>query len=120
MPPMNKKERGDLAEEIACRYLIEQGLEILARNYYVRAGELDIVALDKDVLVFVEVRSKTKTAYGMPEETVSLKKQRFLYRAAEQYLIKEKKSEMICRFDVISVLFTDRVRVNWYKDAFRL
>ena len=117
---MKRKERGDLAEEIACQYLRKQGLEIIARNYYVKAGELDIVALDKETLVFVEVRSKSKTNYGLPEETVSAKKQRFLYRAAEQYLIKEKKTEMICRFDVISVIFGDRAEVNWYKDAFRL
>lgn len=117
---MKRKECGNLAEEIASRYLSEQGLEILARNYYVRSGELDIVAQDKDMLVFVEVRSKSRIDYGSPEETVSLKKQHFLYRAAEQYLIKEKKSDMLCRFDVVSIVFADTVRINWYKDAFRL
>ena len=113
---MNKKELGNLAEELASDYLAKQGLIIIARNYYVKAGELDIVALDGECLVFVEVR----TDYGMPEDTISLKKQRFLYRAAEQFLIKEKMSDKICRFDVVSVYFAKETEIIWYKDAFQL
>ena len=117
---MNKKELGNLAEELARDYLAKQGLIIIARNYYVKAGELDIVALDGECLVFVEVRSKSRTDYGTPEDTISLKKQRFLYRAAEQFLIKEKMSDKICRFDVVSVYFAKETEIIWYKDAFQL
>ena len=117
---MNKRELGQQAEEAACRFLEANGLTILERNYYIRGGELDIAAQDGETLVFAEVRSKTSTDFGTPEETVSPKKQRFLYRAAEQYLLAHKTAESFCRFDVISGLFTDReTKITWYADAFR-
>lgn len=117
---MKRKELGNLAEDMAVGYLSEQGLEIVARNYYVKSGEIDIVALDGEMVVFVEVRSKSNDRYGTAEDTISLKKQRFLYRAAEQFLLKEDMSERICRFDVVTVSFGQDSRIKWYKDAFRL
>lgn len=117
---MKRKELGNLAEDIAAKYLAEQGLEIVARNYYVRNGEIDIVAFEGEMVVFVEVRSKSHDRYGTAEDTISLKKQRFLYRAAEQFLLKENMSERICRFDVVAVSFANDTQIKWYKDAFRL
>ena len=117
---MNKRARGQQAEEAACRFLEAKGLTILERNYYIRGGELDIIASDGEMLVFVEVRSKTNTVFGTPEETISPQKQRFLYRAAEQYLLNKGLTEAVCRFDVVSVLFQDgQTKITWYEDAFR-
>lgn len=117
---MNKKELGQRAEDLACEYLLRQGLMVLERNFYIRGGELDIVAMEGETIVFVEVRSKSKGNYGLPEETISEKKRQFLYRAAEQYLIKQEYTDKNCRFDVISVLFQERKTVvKWFKDAFR-
>ena len=116
---MNRKELGQRAEDLACEYLLGQGLTVVERNYYIRGGELDIVAIDGETVVFVEVRSKSNEDYGLPEETISAKKQQFLYRAAEQYLINKKWLERNCRFDVVSVLFKgDKAELKWYKDAF--
>ena len=116
---MDRKELGQRAEDLACEYLSNQGLTVVERNYYIRGGELDIVALDGEMVVFVEVRSKSSQQYGLPEETISVKKRQFLYRAAEQYLTKNEWLERNCRFDVISVLFeAENVQIKWYKDAF--
>ena len=116
---MNRKELGQRAEDLAGEYLKKAGLEIVERNYYIRGGELDIIALEGETVVFVEVRSKSSDCYGLPEETVTEKKQGFLYRAAEQYLIKNEWLEKNCRFDVVSVLFKDgKAEIKWYKDAF--
>ncbi|MFO8034800.1 MAG: YraN family protein [Candidatus Bipolaricaulota bacterium] len=96
---MNK---GSTAEEYACLHLKEQGMEIVARNWWCRSGEVDIVALDGPTLVFVEVRSRTGTRYGAPEESLSRSKLRRLWRAAHLYLGTIDPPFPV-RFDVVAV-----------------
>ena len=78
-----EKNRGKIAEDYACEYLIEKGYEIIDRNYSERIGELDIVCTYENYLVIVEVKARTDDKFGAPSDFVTLGKQdriRNLYR----------------------------------------
>lgn len=94
---------GKRGEALAVAHLKKQGMSIEARNYRCRLGEIDLVAREGDTLIFVEVRSRTSTGFGLPQETVDHRKQRRLRRIAEVYL--SGRSETPVRFDVVAVLF---------------
>ena len=113
------KSVGDFGEERAAIYLVEHGAEVLARNYRTRRGELDIVASDAETLCFVEVRLREDDRFGAPSETVSVTKQRRLYYAAMEYLLKQCQhmNAVACRFDVISIERTAR-KITWIRNAF--
>ncbi len=100
-----RKELGRKGEEVAARYLQKNGFRILCRNYNCRLGEIDLVAVHKNVLVFVEVRSKSSDVFGLPQESITRRKQDKLRQLALLYLKAEGKSGSSCRFDVIAVLF---------------
>lgn len=97
-------EQGHLGEEEACRYLSDQGYRIIKRNFhYGKIGEIDIVAMDGDQLVFVEVKARSRQTYGKPEDFVDVRKQRQLKRVAEGYYHINKLVDQACRFDVVAV-----------------
>ncbi len=73
------------------------------RNYTCRGGEIDLVCEHGEALVFVEVRARSRSDFGTPEETVTTLKQRRILRAAEHFLARHKLSDRICRFDVIAI-----------------
>jgi putative endonuclease len=79
-------ELGQQGENLAVDYLIDKGFIILHRNWRCRHEELDIVAQDGEFLVFIEVKTRRNVYFGMPEESVSLKKQRLLVNAADAYI----------------------------------
>ena len=81
-----KKIRGKKGEDLACRYLKEQGYRILDRNVRYKMGEIDIVAQIDDTICFVEVKARTRTDYGMPRDAVDARKQQKLVRCAQLYL----------------------------------
>ncbi|MCX6811913.1 MAG: YraN family protein, partial [Candidatus Berkelbacteria bacterium] len=108
---------GNKGEEIACEFLKRQGLEIIARNYRNQMGEIDIIAKDGDILVFVEVKTKKGNELGSPEEMVGLKKQRKLKKVSQMYFV-ENDLEPNYRIDVIAVDFSLILpRINWLKSA---
>jgi putative endonuclease len=96
------RRRGEEAEELAARFLAGQGLEILARNYRTRFGEVDLVARDGATLVFVEVRQRSWGAFGGAAGSVDGRKQRRIVAAARHYLARLR-AEPACRFDVITL-----------------
>jgi len=100
---MSTVEKGRAAEEIAVQYLQEQGYVILARNYYIKGGEIDIVAQDKDTIIFAEVRMRKQNYFGAPEETVDVKKQQRIIKTAEHFLATHNLTDAYCRFDVLGV-----------------
>jgi len=83
---MKKQETGKLGEQVACKALEKQGYRILEKNYRCRYGEIDIVARQRDYIVFIEVRSKTGNAFGTPEESVTAAKKNKLIATALDYL----------------------------------
>ncbi len=93
--------RGAGAEEAAAAFLARQGLDILERNYRCRLGEVDIVARDGEVLVFVEVRARSGLAFGGAAASVDARKQARLAAAARHYLARLG-AEPPCRFDVLT------------------
>ena len=103
---MTKKEIGNLGEDLAIKFLKKKNYLILIQNYYIKGGEIDIVAQDlKNMeIVFVEVKTRTSNEYGWPEEAVTPTKKQHLIRAGEKYL-KENKYDFSqdYRFDIISV-----------------
>ncbi len=98
-----EKNTGNWGEEQAIAYLKGQNYSILATNWRFKHKEIDIIARFKDLIVFVEVKTRSSEEYGEPETFVSPQKQRFIITAANQYLI-EKELELEARFDIISIL----------------
>jgi putative endonuclease len=96
--------RGRKGERIACRFLLKQGFDILARRYRNRSGELDIVAFEKDTLVFIEVKTRGRKDFGEPWEFVDWRKQQILRRTAEQFIAAYDLGQYAYRFDIVSVL----------------
>jgi putative endonuclease len=104
---MNSREKGSSAEALAIAYLKSKNFRIIKQNFYFgRYGEIDIIAKDGNVLVFVEVKSKSSKSSVNPIESINYKKQKHLKRAAEGYLYVNNIYEQECRFDVIIIDFT--------------
>jgi putative endonuclease len=115
-------ERGAEGEEYATRALKKSRYKIIERNYRTPAGEIDIVARDKKCLVFVEVRTRSSTEFGLPQETVVARKRKKICNAARWYLQNRRIEDIECRFDVVAVLVKDEgnyPEVEIIKDAFR-
>jgi len=100
---MERQEIGKLGEKLALRHLKKRGYRILDRNFRCRRGEIDIVATQKDYLVFVEVRTKTTEAFGTPEESITRTKKDHLIAAALTYISEHKKLPPLWRIDVVAV-----------------
>jgi putative endonuclease len=111
--------RGWEGEELACRHLEAQGFRILARNWRCRAGELDIVARDGPVTVFVEVKDRGDASHGQGFEAVTVHKRRRVVLAARLYAASQGLGEEPLRFDVVSIdRSTGSPRVRHDRDAF--
>ena len=112
-----RQERGAWGEALAERTLRAAGLRIVERNFRCRAGELDLVAFDRDTLVFVEVRSRRDARFGGGLAAVTPAKQRQVARVAAVYLAARRPRFTTCRFDVVGI--TGDV-VEHVRDAFRI
>ncbi len=118
---MSNTDAGNKGEEIACQYLKKLGFKILERNYRIRGGEIDIVAKDKDALVFVEVKARHSTLFGSPGEAISAHKQRQISKSAICYLKENNLLKQPARFDVVTLLYKeDLPEIDLIKDAFEL
>lgn len=100
-----RHETGKQGEKAATEYLKQKGYQILETNYYCKRGEIDIIALDKQELVFIEVKTRTTNQYGSPAESVTKQKQKHIYKTAEYYLYKRNLEQEQIRIDVIEVFF---------------
>jgi putative endonuclease len=110
---------GKAGEDIACEALRRRGYEILARRYRTRYGEIDIVALHRGVLVFVEVKARVGGAFGTGAEAVTAWKQRRIAQMAADYVVRRRLHERPCRFDVVAVAMGEgEPRVDVIPDAF--
>lgn len=111
-------EIGNQGEELAYQYLLDHHYLIKARNWRFSRAELDIVAIKEDMLVVVEVKTRTSLAFENPKEAVTKSKQKSIIKAANAY-IEENNIDLECRFDIISVLISEgRTEVEHLKDAF--
>lgn len=111
---------GQSAEALARRYLEAEGLRVVEANKRTKGGELDLVAWDNEILVFVEVKARSHARFGRPEEAVDQRKQKRLIEAAGAYLAEMQGPPPVCRFDVVSVdLGQAEPKVRHLADAFR-
>jgi putative endonuclease len=108
---------GEAAAESRLR---KDGLEIVARGFRTRCGEIDLIARDGCVVVFVEVKTRTGEAFGRPAEAVTARKRRRIARVASLFLARSGWADRPCRFDVVEVVpVGTRWRVTRIADAFR-
>jgi putative endonuclease len=111
-------ELGKQGEEIAVTYLLKLGYIILDKNWRAGRNEIDIIARDKDFLVIIEVKARSKGGFAEPEEAVTRDKQQSLIRAANSYIFR-KNIMWDTRFDIISIIHNkEETRINHLKDAF--
>ena len=112
---MNKREIGKQKEDLAVEYLKRKGYKIIKQNFHTKSGEIDIIAKDKNTLVFIEVRSKSYKDFGTPEETIDKQKQRKIIKTAKIFLKNHNLDYDEIRFDVISIL---KENINHIENAF--
>ena len=108
------------SEDFAAEFLQRQGLELLVTNYRNRTGEIDLIMVDDQTLVFVEVKQRRDSQFGRPEESVGMAKQAKLRRTAASYLQRHDRSQSWpCRFDVVAITGSPHAPVcRWIQNAF--
>jgi len=112
--------KGRYYESLALRYLKSQGLRLVQKNYRCTAGEIDLIMLDKHILIFIEVRFREDEDFGTAIETVDHRKQQKVLRAAQHYLLLNKVYNCRqCRFDVVGITRKNNaVELFWLPNAF--
>ena len=114
-----KQRAGDSAEDAAAKHLAAAGCRIVARNARYRDGEVDLIARERDVLVFVEVRMRGSLRFGGAAVSVNTLKQKRIARAAQHWLLGEYGERWpACRFDVVTV--DGSGTIEWIRDAFQI
>jgi len=114
-----KQRAGDAAEDAAARHLAAAGCRIVARNARYRDGEVDLIARERDLLVFVEVRMRAGVRFGGAAVSVDSLKQKRIARAAQHWLLREYGERWpACRFDVVTV--DGGGTIEWIRDAFQM
>lgn len=113
---MKNREKGRIYEEQAARFLDGQGMRIISRNFACRRGEIDIIGCHEGYLVFVEVKFRTGSGKGSPEEAVGPAKQLRICRTADYYrFLNNKGDDTPVRYDVVAV---SGGKVRWHRNAF--
>lgn len=110
-------ELGQLGEELAKKYIIEQGYSILEQNWRWGKGEIDLIAQKGELLLFIETKTRTTNKFGYPEEAVSTKKQNLLYEVAVEYM-HQILHETEFRFDIIAITMQPTPTIKHFEDAF--
>lgn len=117
--PDARQTLGKYGEDVACEALVRRGYAVLERRFRLRGGEIDIVARDGRVLVFVEVKTRAGPAFGEAAAAVTPRKQHRLTRLAGAYLARRGWTNVPCRFDVVTVDVTAAgTRVQVFQHAF--
>lgn len=111
-------KKGSLGEDIAVNYLKSKGYEILDRNYRTSIGEIDIIAIREDILVFVEVKSRTNFNYGYPYEFVNWKKQEKIIKSSYIYMKYKNLYKYQIRYDIIQVYLQKEPKIHHIENAF--
>ncbi|HKL79444.1 MAG TPA: YraN family protein [Mobilitalea sp.] len=113
---MNKREVGTRYEQKAADYLIDNGYEILDRNFRCRTGEIDLIAKTEGYLCFIEVKYRSSTYNGFPAEAINTRKMLKIIHTAEFYMLYHKLPQTTpCRFDVVVILDHE---ISLIKNAF--
>jgi putative endonuclease len=113
---------GRRGERVAEKYIKRRGYKIIERNYRCSFGELDLIAEDRGVLVFVEVKARAADEFGVPQAAGTQAKQHKMAQLAQNYLAHKGLGDVDCRFDVVAVSMADGEvkEVELIKDAFQV
>ncbi len=116
----NRRIKGEKWEKLAESFLNKRGLRTLERNYNSRFGEIDLIMMDRQTLVFAEVRYRNDNSHGSGAESVTIGKQKRITHAAQKFLQHHRHhASLACRFDVVSIGKEDgRILINWIRNAF--
>ena len=117
-----QKDVGNHGEQIACKYLEDNGYVIVQKNYYESCGEIDIIAENADFVVFAEVKTRDRNYIFRPSEAVTVSKQRKIIKTAQYYLLENEKG-LQPRFDVIEIVTASKndfhvLEIEHIEDAF--
>lgn len=111
--PKTSQQSGQAGEDVALGYLQKEGLTLLERNFSSRAGEIDLIMQDRDTLVFIEVRKRSRRDFGGALASITRAKQQRLIKTAQLFLQKTRKNPA-CRFDVVAL---DGDSITWLKNV---
>lgn len=116
---MNSTEIGNIGEKSVCKYLVENGYTIIARNYRIRGGEIDIIATNEDYITFVEVKTRKPNSISGGFDSVNARKQRLIIKTASDYCSKYP-VDLQPRFDIAEVIIINRnvQSINYIKNAY--
>ena len=109
---------GRAGEDAVCKYIIDRGMKLLARNYRAAKGEIDLIACTGDTVVFIEVKSRSGLSYGTAAEAVGFHKQKTVIRTAQHFIAQHGLYESNIRFDVAEVYLVQECRINYIENAF--
>lgn len=115
-----RKKLGQEGEDRAAQFLEKRGYRILERNYHTKTGEIDLIAMHEGDLVFVEVKTRTSSAFGPPELAVDSRKQRRMVKAALGYLKHRNLHQVPCRFDVVAISRESEKEIEVIPHAFAM
>ncbi len=111
-----RHEIGKLGENIATKYLKEHGYKIIERNFRCRQGEIDIISLYNNEIVFIEVKTRTNLKYGKPIDAVNKEKQKHLIKAVQYYIYSKHLEKEFIRIDVIEIYVCNyKYKINHIK-----
>ncbi len=118
----SRRDFGDTGEFLAREYLGRQGYRIIAENFRTRLGEIDIIAENKGVLVFVEVKTRSSRLFGTPADAITMNKKRKISKLALEYISRNKLHDRPARFDVVAVQINGSgpPEIELFTDAFDL
>ena len=112
--------RGKEGENLAKEYINSKGYRILETNYRNKIGEIDIIAFDKDILVFLEVKTRTSISYGYAFEAVDIRKQKKIISTSILYIKYKNYIDTQIRYDIIEIYLTKNPKINHLENAFHL
>jgi putative endonuclease len=119
--PSPRQILGRDGEQIAEKYLAKKGYRLVERNYRCPMGELDLIALDRRVIVFIEVKTRVDQSFGPPLESVHPRKQQKMIGAAQYFLSQHKLHDREARFDVVGISFDgDASVIEHIENAFEV
>lgn len=113
----NHNNIGQIGEEIAEKFLMDQDYKILKRNWRWGHAEVDLIVQKNGILIFVEVKCRERANFGFPEDAVGRKKEKLMYEAATEYMYRTKHEGEI-RFDILAITLEPKLKIEHFEDAF--
>lgn len=117
------KDIGTFGEKLAKDFLVENGYTILDKNFACKLGELDLIVQNKNIISFVEVKTRYYFNYGSPMESVTFSKRKKIFLVSSYYIQKHNLKDYYFSYDIVEVFFNkynNKYKINFIKDAFRL